>query len=145
MRMQLTKALTFLKHGMGMDNILKKRYPCRPSICPLQRYCVSGTTLLGNILVAQDTYKWRVASLVPRFKNISKRCSITALQGNSPEGGRRKMRIMFGELKVGNLARKYIQRALDENWVSEGANVREFEQRFTDKFGYEYAIATSSG
>jgi len=55
------------------------------------------------------------------------------------------MRIMFGELKVGNLARKYIQRALDENWVSEGANVREFEQRFTDKFGYEYAIATSSG
>ena len=55
------------------------------------------------------------------------------------------MRIMFGDLRIGDIARRYVQRALDENWVSEGANVREFEQKFADKFGYKHAIATSSG
>ena len=55
------------------------------------------------------------------------------------------MRIMFGDLRIGNIARKYVQRALDNNWVSEGANVREFEQKFANKFGYKHAIATSSG
>ncbi len=55
------------------------------------------------------------------------------------------MRIAFGDLKIGDVARKYIQRALDENWVSEGKNVREFEQKFGGKFGYKHTIATSSG
>ncbi|MFC2051138.1 DegT/DnrJ/EryC1/StrS family aminotransferase [Chloroflexota bacterium] len=55
------------------------------------------------------------------------------------------MRISFGDLVIGNSARKYIQRALDKNWVSEGENVRELEQKFAAKFGYKHAIATSSG
>src|SRR3989338_9946865 len=55
------------------------------------------------------------------------------------------MRIMFGDLRIGDTARQYIQRALNKNWVSEGANVAEFEQRFAEKFGYKHAIATSSG
>ena len=55
------------------------------------------------------------------------------------------MRIMFGDLRIGDIAKQYIQRALNENWVSEGVNVREFEQTFTDKFGYKHAMATSSG
>ena len=55
------------------------------------------------------------------------------------------MRIMFGDLKIGDIARRYVQGALDRNWVSEGANVKEFEQKFADKFGYKHAIATSSG
>ena len=55
------------------------------------------------------------------------------------------MRIMFGDLKIGDIARKYIQMALDKNWVSEGANVKEFEQKFAHKFGYKHAMATSSG
>ncbi len=55
------------------------------------------------------------------------------------------MRINFGDLKIGDTARRYIQRALDANWVSEGKNVSEFEQKFAEKFGYKYAIATSSG
>ena len=55
------------------------------------------------------------------------------------------MRISFGNLKIGDTAREYVQRALDKNWVSEGANVAEFEQRFAEKFGYKHAIATSSG
>ena len=55
------------------------------------------------------------------------------------------MRIVFGDLKIGDTARKYVQSALDKNWVSEGENVREFEQKFASKFGYKHAIATSSG
>lgn len=55
------------------------------------------------------------------------------------------MRIMFGELKIGDIARRYIQRAMDKNWVSAGDNVREFEQKFAARFGYKHAMATSSG
>lgn len=55
------------------------------------------------------------------------------------------MRIAFGDLKVGDIARRYVQEALGRNWVSEGSNVREFEQKFAGKFGYKHAIATSSG
>ena len=55
------------------------------------------------------------------------------------------MRIAFGDLIIGDTAKQYIKRALNKNWVSEGANVREFEQKFADKFGYKHAIATSSG
>ncbi len=55
------------------------------------------------------------------------------------------MRVMFGDLRIGDTARKYVQKALDRNWVSEGENVREFEQKFASKFGYRQAIATSSG
>lgn len=55
------------------------------------------------------------------------------------------MRISFGELRIGDTAKRYLQRAIDRNWVSEGENVREFEQKFAEKFGYKHAIATSSG
>ncbi|MBA7709867.1 GDP-perosamine synthase [subsurface metagenome] len=55
------------------------------------------------------------------------------------------MRIAFGDLKIGDTARKYVQDALDRNWISEGTNVREFEQKFAAKFGYKHAIAASSG
>jgi len=55
------------------------------------------------------------------------------------------VRIAFGDLRIGSTARKYIEAALDKNWVSEGENVREFERRFAEKFGYEHAIAASSG
>lgn len=55
------------------------------------------------------------------------------------------MRINFGDVKIGETARKYVQAALDKNWISEGSNVKEFEQKFAAKFGYKHAIATSSG
>lgn len=54
-------------------------------------------------------------------------------------------RIPFGDLKIGPLARAKIEAALSRNWVSEGENVREFEEKFAAKFGWEHAIATSSG
>jgi dTDP-4-amino-4,6-dideoxygalactose transaminase len=56
-----------------------------------------------------------------------------------------KFRINFGDLKIGDTAKKHIQSALDRNWVSESINVAEFEQKFAGKFGYKHAIATSSG
>ncbi|MDO8568501.1 MAG: DegT/DnrJ/EryC1/StrS family aminotransferase [Dehalococcoidales bacterium] len=55
------------------------------------------------------------------------------------------MRIAFGDLRIGKTARKYVQEALDRNWVSEGQNVALFEKKFAEKFGYKHAIATSSG
>lgn len=55
------------------------------------------------------------------------------------------MRITFGDLKIGDTARKYVQRALDKNWISEGDNVKELERKFAAKFGYKHAIAVSSG
>ena len=55
------------------------------------------------------------------------------------------MRITFGDLKIGDIAKKYVRRALDKDWVSEGANVKEFEEKFASKFGYKHAIGVSSG
>lgn len=55
------------------------------------------------------------------------------------------MRIMFGDLKIGDIGKRYIKRALDKNWASEGDNVKEFEEKFVARFGYKHAIATSSG
>jgi len=55
------------------------------------------------------------------------------------------MRINFGELVIGDIAKKYLQRAIDKNWASEGENVKEFEEKFAAHFGYDHAIAVSSG
>lgn len=55
------------------------------------------------------------------------------------------MRISFGDLVIGDIAKKNFQRVFDKNWASEGDNVREFEAKFAAKFGYKHAIATSSG
>jgi len=55
------------------------------------------------------------------------------------------MRIEFGKLVIGETAKKYLQRAVDKSWVSEGDNVREFEKKFAAHFGYKHAIAVSSG
>src|SRR3990172_11142373 len=56
-----------------------------------------------------------------------------------------KWRVSFGDLVIGDLAKKYFQRVFDKNWASEGENVKEFEQKFAAKFGCKHAIAASSG
>ena len=55
------------------------------------------------------------------------------------------MRISFGELRIGAVARLRIQACLEKNWVSEGENVAEFERMFASQFGYRHALAASSG
>lgn len=55
------------------------------------------------------------------------------------------MRVSFGELRIGDTARRLIQASIEKNWVSEGENVASFERRFSAHFGYRHAVATSSG
>ncbi|MFQ5513770.1 MAG: DegT/DnrJ/EryC1/StrS family aminotransferase [Myxococcota bacterium] len=55
------------------------------------------------------------------------------------------MRISFGELRVGDIAKQRIQASLAKNWVSEGENVADFERLFAEHFGYRHAVAVSSG
>ncbi len=56
-----------------------------------------------------------------------------------------KWRVSFGDLVIGDIAKKYFQKVFDKNWASEGDNVKEFEGKFAAKFGCKHAIATSSG
>ncbi len=56
-----------------------------------------------------------------------------------------KYKITFGDLQIGDIAKYYLQKAIDKNWVTEGDNVREFENKFAEKFGYKHSIMTSSG
>ena len=57
----------------------------------------------------------------------------------------KQYRVSFGHIEVGESARRYLNEALNRNWVSEGSNVRLFESRFAQRFGYRHALATSSG
>ena len=54
-------------------------------------------------------------------------------------------RITFGHIEIGASARRWLNEALDRQWVSEGPNVKRFEQEFARAFGYRHTIATSSG
>lgn len=54
-------------------------------------------------------------------------------------------RIPFGNLKIGDSAKKRISEIVESGWVSEGRFVHEFEEKFAAKFGHKHAIATSSG
>jgi len=58
---------------------------------------------------------------------------------------RKKYRVDFGYIEVGETGRRNLMDALDRKWISGGYYVRQLEERFTKKFGYEYGIATSSG
>jgi dTDP-4-amino-4,6-dideoxygalactose transaminase len=57
----------------------------------------------------------------------------------------RRYRITFGHIEIGECARRFIDEALGRNWISEGPNVKLFESRFAQRFGYPHAIAVSSG
>lgn len=54
-------------------------------------------------------------------------------------------RIEFGELRIGEKARKNLMDVCDSNWASAGPKVQEFEEKFKSLFGYKYAAAVSSG
>ena len=58
---------------------------------------------------------------------------------------KRSYRITFGHIEVGETGRRLLNEALDRNWVSEGPNVKRFEEEFARKFGYRHAVAASSG
>lgn len=54
-------------------------------------------------------------------------------------------RIAFGDIKIGEFARRNVNEALGRHWISQGENVARLEQEFARKFGFKHAISTSSG
>lgn len=56
-----------------------------------------------------------------------------------------KYRIEFGELRIGDTARKNLIECCDSNWASMGPKVEEFEQEWNKLFKYGYSAAVSSG
>ncbi len=62
-----------------------------------------------------------------------------------PQLARSSYRITFGHIEIGPSGRRWLEEALTRSWVSEGPNVQQFETAFAKRFGYRYAVATSSG
>jgi len=54
-------------------------------------------------------------------------------------------RIEFGELRIGETARKHINECLDNNWVTMGPKVKLFEEKFAELMDSKYCTAMSSG
>ena len=54
-------------------------------------------------------------------------------------------KVPFGTVSITDKARKLIDQALMTKWVTKGAYVREFEEKFAALFGVKYGIAVSSG
>ena len=54
-------------------------------------------------------------------------------------------RIEFGELRIGEKARKNLMNVCDTNWASGGPKVKELESKWSDLFDYKRSVATSSG
>jgi len=54
-------------------------------------------------------------------------------------------RIEFGELRIGEKARKNLMEVCDTNWASNGPKVKELEKKWSELFNYERSVATSSG
>lgn len=54
-------------------------------------------------------------------------------------------RIEFGELVIGEMARKNLMDVCDTNWASGGPKVKALEAQWTDLFDYVKSVAVSSG
>ena len=54
-------------------------------------------------------------------------------------------RIEFGELRIGEVAKKNLLHVCETNWASGGPKVKELEQKWSDLFDYEKSVAVSSG
>lgn len=55
------------------------------------------------------------------------------------------MRIKFGDLRIGDIAKKNFEKIFEKNWASEGDLVKEFEAKWSEKFGYKHSVSMSSG
>ena len=54
-------------------------------------------------------------------------------------------KIEFGELRIGEIARKNLMDVCDTNWASGGPKVKELEQKWSKLFNYKRSVAVSSG
>lgn len=57
----------------------------------------------------------------------------------------KQCKIEFGELRIGNIARKHLEDVVASNWASAGPKVAEFEKKWAELFGYKHSLAVSSG
>ena len=55
------------------------------------------------------------------------------------------MRIEFGELKIGPIAKKNLKDVIRTNWATAGPKVQQFEKEWGELFGYKYNVSTASG
>lgn len=55
------------------------------------------------------------------------------------------MKIEFGVLKIGETARRHLEEAVNNNWVTMGPKVKQFEEEWGKLFCYNHSIAVSSG
>lgn len=54
-------------------------------------------------------------------------------------------RIEFGDIRIGETARKHINDCLDRNWITAGPKTEWAEKRFANLMGTKHAVATGSG
>ena len=54
-------------------------------------------------------------------------------------------RIEFGELVIGDVARKNLMHVCDTNWASGGPKVKRLEKEWSKIFDYKRSVAMSSG
>jgi|TARA_R110000787_G_scaffold266844_2_gene373107 dTDP-4-amino-4,6-dideoxygalactose transaminase len=59
--------------------------------------------------------------------------------------GAKKKRIEFGELQIGDVAKKHLLEVVDSNWASYGSKSIQFEKKWGEIFDYKYNLSTSSG
>lgn len=53
--------------------------------------------------------------------------------------------IKFGEVRIGEVAKKHIKECVDRNYVTMGPKTKELEDKWAKKFGYLRVVATNSG
>src|SRR3989344_4039583 len=58
---------------------------------------------------------------------------------------RKDYRISFGNPELDEKTKKDLVDIINSGWLSEGPKVREFENKFSEFFGYPYSVALNSG
>lgn len=91
----------------------------------------------GSFSIARKTANRK--SEIPHTDNVDSHME----DKPAPDSG--GFRVSFGHIEIGPTARGYLEESLRRNWISEGPNVRLFEERFAKHFGFGHAVATSSG
>lgn len=69
---------------------------------------------------------------------------ITAI-ADGQEAKKASYKVPFGTVSITPKAKQLIDEAIDKKWVTKGAYVREFEDKFAALFGVKYGVSVSSG
>ncbi len=69
----------------------------------------------------------------------------TTAVSDGQEAKKAGYKVPFGTVSITDKAKKLIDHAIATKWVTKGAYVREFEDKFAALFGVKYGIAVSSG